>query len=133
MPFGTGSVVTNVGKGMNAKRLVGTTPSQLEPKWIAMGVGATGAARTAAAGDAALSTETETRAVGTPSTVTTTQTDDTYQTVGTITATTTRAVDEAGTFDQLTVGGNMHTSFTFPVVNLAGSDSIQFTIKVQFT
>lgn len=133
MAFGTGSVVTNVGKGMNAKRLVGTTPAQLEPKWIAMGTGATGATRTAVVGDTALSTETETRAVGTPSTVTTTQTNDTYQTVGTITATTARAVDEAGTFDQLSLGGSMHTSFTFPVVNLATSDSIQFTIKVQFT
>jgi len=133
MPFGTASVVTSVGKGMNAKRLVGTTPSQLEPKWIAMGVGATGAARTAAVGDTALSTEVETRAVGTPTNVTTSVTNDTYQTVGTITATATRAVDEAGTFDQLATGGNMHTSFTFPVVNLSTSDSIQFTVKVQFT
>jgi hypothetical protein len=133
MPFGTGSVVTNVGKGINAKRLVGTTPAQLEPKWIAIGVGATGAGRTAAVGDAALSSEQETRAVGTPSTVTTTQTNDTYQTTGTIAATGARAVDEAGTFDQLAAGGNMHTSFTFPVVNLASGDTITPTVKVQFT
>jgi len=133
MPFGAGSVITNVGKGINAKRLVGTTPAQLEPKWLAMGVGATGAARTAAAADTALSTEVETRAVGTPTTVTTTQTNDTYQTVGTITATATRAVDECGTFDQLATGGNMHQSHTFAVVNLSSSDSIQFTAKCQFT
>lgn len=132
MPFGTGSVVTNVGKGIVAKRMFGATPTQLEPKYQAMGVGATGAARTAVVGDTALSTETETRVAGTGSSVTTTQTNDTHQNVATITATATRVVDEAGTFDAST-SGNMYASFTFPVVNLASGDSIQFTQKVQFT
>jgi ribosomal protein S25 len=68
------------------------------------------AARTAVVGDTALSTEVETRAVGTESTVTTTVTGDTYQTQGTVAITATRALDEAGTFDQLAVGGNMGLS-----------------------
>jgi len=133
MPFGTATVVTNSGKAVAAKRNVGATPSQAEPRYIAMGVGATGAARTAAAADTALSTEVETRATGTGSTVTTTNTNDTFQTVGTITATASRAVDEAGTFDQSSVGGNIDISATFAVVNLANGDSIQFTFKKQFT
>src|SRR5579872_2894646 len=132
MPFGTGSVVTNVGKAIIAKRMFGATPAQAEPKYIAMGVGATGAGRTAAAGDTALSTEVETRTAGSGSTVTTTNTNDTYQNTGTVTATASRAVDEAGTFDASS-SGNMLTSFTFPVVGLFGGDSIAFTVQVQFT
>ncbi len=131
MAFGTATVVTNVGKGIAAKRHIGSTPSQAEPNYIGMGVGATGAARTAVAADTALSTAVESRVAGTSSTVTTTNTNDTYQTQGTITATATRAVDEAGTFDASTAG-NMDISATFAVINLASGDSIQFTMKKQF-
>lgn len=133
MPFGTATVVTNKGKAIFADR-VRTTPGTYTaaPKFCAMGVGATGAARTAAAGDTALSSEVETRTSGTESAVTTTQTGDTYQVVGTITASATRSVDEAGLFDATTVG-NMFTSATFAVVSLNNGDSIQFTWKVQLT
>lgn len=132
MPFGTGSVVCNTGKAIIAKRMFGSTPSQAEPKYIAIGVGATGAGRTAAVGDTALSSEVESRTAGTGSTVTTSVTNDTYQNVGTVTASSARVVDEAGTFDASSTG-NMLTSFTFPVVNLASGDSIAATVKVQFT
>jgi hypothetical protein len=132
MPFGTATVITNVGAAVQAKRLVGATPTQAEPKYCAMGVGATGAARTAAVGDTALSTEVETRTTGAASTVTTTQTNDTYQCVGTVAATTSRAVDEAGLFDQSAAGGNLMLSATFPVQNLLSGDSIQFTWKTKF-
>lgn len=131
MPFGTATVVTNGGKRTTADRLQ-TTPTRNAFKFVAMGVGATGAARTAVAADTALSTEVETRTSGTESTVTTTQTGDTYQVVGTVTATATRVVDEGGLFDASTVG-NMGTSATFPVINLASADSIQFTWKTQVT
>ena len=132
MPFGTATVVTSGGKAVAAKRQLGTTPAQLEPKFIAIGVGATTAARTAVAADTALSTEVETRVAGTSSTVTTTVTNDTYQTVGTITATAARAVDEAMTADAVTAGNNQ-LSATFPVINLASGDSLQLTAKVQFS
>ena len=130
MPFGTGTVLTNLGKAIFADR-VRTTPGTYTnaPKHVAIGVGATGAARTAAAGDTALSTQVETRTSGTESVTTTTQTNDTYQVVGTVTATATRAVDEAGLFDASS-SGNMFTSATFPIVNLASGDSIQLTWKV---
>lgn len=133
MAFGTATVVTNKGKAIFADR-VRTTPATYTnaPKYCAMGTGATGAARTAAASDTALSTEVETRTSGTESTVTTTQTGDTYQVVGTIAATASRSVDEAGLFDASTVG-NMFTSATFAVVSLSNGDSLQFTWKVQLT
>lgn len=131
--FGTATVVTNKGKAMFADRLR-TSPGTYttSPKFCAMGTGATTAARTAVAADTALSTEVESRTSGTESSVTTTQTGDTYQVVGTISATATRAVDEAGLFDAVTAG-NMFSSATFPVINLANGDSVQFTHKVQQT
>lgn len=134
MPFGTATVVTNKGKAMFADRLRATPGTYtVSPHWVAMGVGATGAARTAVVGDTALSTETETRAVGSESVVTTSVTGDTYQVTGTITATSSRSVDEAGLFDQLAVGGNMAFSATFPVVSLSSGDAIAFTDKIQLT
>lgn len=132
MPFGTATVMTNSGKAISAKRNLGASPSQAEPKFIGIGTGATAAARTAAAADAALSTEVESRASGTGSTVTTTQTNDTYQTTGSITATAARAVDEAATFDASTAG-NIDISATFAVVSLASGDTFQPTFKKQYT
>ncbi len=133
MPFGTATVITTIGKAIFADR-VRTTPGTYtaSPKFVGMGVGATGAARTAVVGDTALSTAAESRTSGTESLVTTTTTNDTYQVVGTVTATAARAVDEAGLFDASTTG-NLFLSATFPVVNLANGDSIQFTFKAQLT
>lgn len=133
MPFGPATVVTTIGKAILADR-VRTTPATYTnaPKYVAMGTGATSAARTAVVGDTALSTAAETRTSGTESVVTTSTTGDTYQVVGTITATGSRSVDEGGLFDASTAG-NMFTSATFPVVSLSTNDSIQFTWKVQLT
>jgi hypothetical protein len=52
--------------------------------------------------------------------------------VGTITATGTRAVTNAGTFDAST-SGNLCVKGDFSTINLATNDSIQFTINLQFT
>ena len=130
MPFGTNTCVTSVGKATIANRLQ-TTPTRNPPKYIGLGVGATGAARTAAVGDTALSSElAEGRVAGTESLVTTSVTNDTYQAQGTVTATGSRAVDEAGLFDAASAG-NMVLSATFPVVNLLTGDSLQLTAKIQ--
>lgn len=124
MAFGTATVVTTVGKTTIADRLK-NTPTRNSPRYPAMGTGATSAARTAVVGDTALSTEVETpRTVGTDSSTT-----NVFQVVGTITATASRAVDEAGLFDA-TTAGNMFTSATFAAINLASGDSIQFTWQV---
>lgn len=129
--FGVATVVTLKGKAMFADRLR-TTPGKYttSPKFLAMGVGATGAARTAAAADTALSTEVETRTSGTESTVETSHPEDTYQVSGTITATAERKVDEAALFDASSAG-NMGFSATHNVDTLASGDSITYTWKIQ--
>lgn len=134
MPFGTGTVLTNKGRGMLMDRLR-TTPATYTaggPKYTAVGTGATAAGRTAAAADTALSTEVETRAAGTESTVTTSVVGDTYQTVGTTTFTATRVVDEAGCFDASS-GGNMAVSVTATAATYNSGDSLQQTFKIQAT
>jgi hypothetical protein len=132
MPFATATVVTTSGKVTAANRLQSTGITRNAPRFIGIGTGATTAARTAAVGDTALSTEVETRATGTESIVTVTNANDAYQTQGTITATAGRAVDEAATFDASTTG-NIDISATFAVINLATGDSLQLTFKHQMT
>ena len=132
MAFGTATLVTSSGKAIAAKRHIGATPAQAEPLYIGLGTGATAAARTAAIGDTALSAPAENRVAGVSSTVTTTVATDTYQTVGTITATAARSVDEAGTFDAA-AAGNMDISATFAVISLNAGDSIQFTMRKTFS
>lgn len=131
MPFGTATVITELGYGVIANRIQ-TTPTINAPRYVAIGTGATGAARTAAASDIALSTEVETRAVGTESQQTTTETGDTYRVVGIITATAPRNVDEAALFTAA-AAGTMFLSATFPVVALATNDSLQLTCNTQIS
>jgi hypothetical protein len=131
MAFGVATVLTLKGKAMFADRLR-TSPGKYttSPKFLAIGTGATGAAREAKSSDTALSTEVETRTSGTESTVTTTNAEDTYQVSATVTATAERKVDEAGLFDASS-GGNMAASATLAVDTLTSGDSITFTWKIQ--
>jgi hypothetical protein len=82
---------TSKGREIVASRLIGTTPTQAEPKNIGWGIGA----GTAAATDVAPFQEaTEARVVGTSSQVTTTSTGDTYQVAGTITSGSSQTITE---------------------------------------
>ena len=74
----------------------------------------------------------ETRVAGTSTRVTTTTTNDTYQVVGTITATATRALQESGLFDAA-ASGNMFVRGVYTTINLSTGDSIQLTWKWQLT
>ncbi len=99
------------------------------PKWIGHGTGVTGPAT----GNTALGTESaDTRAVGTPTRVTTTATNDTLQVVGTVSSGSTQAITESGTFDALTTG-NMSNRGTFSALNLISGDSVTYTWKTQWT
>ncbi len=129
MAFSANVSITNKGKNTISNRLVGNVAPV--PKYIGIGVGATGAARTAGPTDIALSTEVESRATGTASIETQTTTGDTYTLVGTVNATSARAVDEAIIFDASS-SGNSFVSATFNPVNLNNGDSIQLTIKTKF-
>lgn len=119
------TVLTNAGKAITTNRIKG---AGTEPVHVAWGTGA----GTAAATDTTLFTESaEARTSGTSTQQTTTVTNDTYQVVGTITATGTRAITNAGLFDASS-GGNLFMKGDFATINLAPDDSIQFTMKVSF-
>lgn len=117
-------LVVDAGKAIIANRmLAGGT----EPKFVAIGTGSTAEA----ANQTALTTEVETRATGTSSRVTTTVTNDTYQVIGTVSITGTRALQESGLFDASTVG-NMLCRGVYTTINLVNGDSIQLTWGVKF-
>jgi hypothetical protein len=116
-------ILVNAGRATITGLLVASTS-----KFISIGTGATAEAVT----QTALVTEVETRATGTQTQQTTSVTNDTYQDVGTITATAARAITESGIHDASTAG-NMLVRALFSVVNLAIGDSIQLTWKLQFT
>jgi hypothetical protein len=119
------TVFANAGKAIVTNRLKG---AGTEPLYVGWGTGA----GTAAIADTTLFTESaETRATGASTQQTTTVTSDTYQVVGTITATAARAITNAGLLDAATVG-NLFVKGDFATVNLATGDSIQFTIKISF-
>ena len=140
MAFGSNTCLTNIGRAMTADR-IRTMPATYTkpPIWNAMGKGATGAGRTADVTNTTLSCETEQRASGTESIVTTSVTGDTYKNVGLIIATSScttscQSIDEAGLFDASSSGGgNMFASATFTVVQLGISDSLQLTWQVKYS
>lgn len=131
------TVVVNAGRDIITNRLnsAGTIP--LNIGW------GTGAQTTALVTDTGLGPTTVEKLVdlstsaGTDHTVgvvtrqTTTVTNDTFQVVGTRTATGAGAVTVAGLFDAAS-GGNLFVKGDFPAINLASGDSIQFTFKAIF-
>jgi hypothetical protein len=116
--------VPNAGLALIVSRILGTGT---EPKYVAWGTGS-GATQTSTA---LVTPAPEARVLGTSSAVTTDVTGDTYQVVGTLTASAARAITEAGLFDASTAG-NMFLYGDFSVINLATNDSIEFTMKVDF-
>lgn len=95
------TVITKKGKEVLSGRLIGSSPTQTEPKFLAWGTNP--AALTATANDVAEFAESsEARTSGTSSQVTTTTTNDTYQVTGTQTATGSRVIQEAALFDAST-------------------------------
>lgn len=121
------TVFANAGKAILTNRLKG---AGTEPLNVAMGTGA----GTSAITDTTLFTEwVGSRTAGTSTQQTTTVTNDTYQVVGTITATAALAITNAGLFDTVTSSaGNLFVKGDFATINLANGDSIQFTIKISF-
>lgn len=121
------TVIVNGGHAIVTNRIIG---SGTEPKFVAWGTGA----GTAAASDTTLFTESteEARTSGTSSRVTTTNANDTYQVVGTITvATSNKTITNVGLFDAST-SGTLYFKSDFTGLALNIGDSITFTIKVKF-
>lgn len=101
------NVIPTFGKQVFSGRLIGSSPTQAEPKFIGFGQGnkTAGTDVTALVTDKALGAEIVAnggqtqRVSGSSSQVTTTNTSDTYQVQGTITANITLTITEAGLFD----------------------------------
>lgn len=118
-------VLTNNGEDWAAQRLAGTgSLSTNNGTHGGFGTDATAAAK----GDTALGTEVESRGATSVS-VTGSGSTAKYQAVWTNTATTTRAIQEAGLFSASSAG-TMFTSHNFTTINLASGDSIQFTLTI---
>lgn len=131
MAFAAATVLTNVERAYVADRVggVGTYPNT--PKYLAIGSGATAAARTAAAGDGALSTQFGSRLIGTVTDQTTSIAGDTCQVTGSFAIGSTVAIDEGGLFDAAS-GGNMIVSWTQLVDNFNNGDTYTVTVKIQW-
>jgi len=89
-------LVLSKGREIIANRMIGSSPSQAEPKILGWGTGGVaGGPFTAAVTDvAAFQEAAEARVTGTSSVVTTTTTNDTYQVVGTITSLSNQTIAE---------------------------------------
>jgi hypothetical protein len=120
------TLLVNTGKAIVTNYLNGGGATQ--PKYVAWGTGA----GTTAATDTTLFTETGTRVSGTTTQQTTSTTNDTFQVVGTLTAGGSLTITNAGTFDASS-SGNLFVKGDFTGVPLNTGDSIQFTVKVQFS
>lgn len=105
-----------------------------EPRYIGWGTGAGAPALTSTDVSTAAS---EARTNGTSTRQTTTQTNDTYRTVGAITADGTKTITNVGTFDAAgtgspPTGGNLCVHGDFTGVPVVLNDQITFTINLQF-
>ncbi|MFA5054138.1 MAG: hypothetical protein WC565_08765 [Parcubacteria group bacterium] len=123
--------VVDNGLAITTDRLL-DSPTHNPPKWVHWGTGTTAAT----GADTVLETPgAEARAVGTVTQQTTTHTNDTLQVVGTLTcAGAGKAITEAALFTHLTsTTGYLYLRATFSAINLNVGDSIQFTIKAQYT
>lgn len=120
---------TNAGTAVITNRII---QAGTAAKNIGWGVGVTAAAIT----QTALVTESAPttaggRTIGTESRTTATNTNDQYTVTGTVTAGSTLAITEAGTFDAVTAG-NMLIRSDFAAVNVVSGDSIAFTFNLKF-
>ncbi len=118
---------TKVGSAVIANRIKGDGTA---PKYMGWGTGTTEATTSNTGLETARG---ESRTSGTETIVTTTETNDTYQVVGTITcASTGFACTEYAQFDAST-NGNCVIRSTFTAINLEVGDSIEFTSKLKIT
>lgn len=120
------TLLVDTGKAIVTNYLAGGAATQ--PKYVAWGTGA----GTTSASDTTLFSETGSRTTGTATQQTTTTTNDTYQVIGTLTASGTVTITNAGLFDASS-SGNLFVKGDFTGIGLTSGDSIQFTFKTQFS
>jgi hypothetical protein len=120
------TLLVDTGKAIVTNYLAGGAATQ--PKYVGWGTGA----GTTTATDTTLFSETGSRTTGTATQQTTTTTNDTYQVIGTLTASGSVTITNAGLFDANT-SGNLFVKGDFTGIALTSGDSIQFTFKTQFS
>ena len=120
------TLLVNTGKAIVTNYLAGGAATQ--PKYVGWGTGS----GTTALTDTTLFSETGSRATGTTTQQTITTTNDTYQVIGTLTASGSVTITNAGLFDAST-SGNLFVKGDFTGIALTTGDSIQFTFKTQFS
>ncbi len=123
------NLVVNAGLAWLAGCLTGDSIGPTLMKYLAVGTGAVAATDV----DTLLGNEIETRATCTQSRVTTDASNDTYQVVGTVTMTGTRALTEAGIFNTSTAStATLLCRQVFTVINLVVTDTLAITWKLDF-
>ena len=125
MPAST--AVVNTGRAIITSRLIGTATAV--PLYVAFGTGGTAVALT----DTTLTEPGEARTLGVGTQTTTTTTSDTLNVTGTIVATGTRTIAEAGLFTAVTSGTLFVRGVLASTIGLTTGDSIAFTFNVQIT
>lgn len=123
----TPNMVVNTGLAWLAGALSGDVADPTLMKYVGVGTGTTAAAE----GDTDLETPVESRATGTPSRVTTDDTNDTYQVVGTITMTSSRSITEVGIFSAPS-GGTLFSRSVFAAETVGSGNSLQVTYQCDF-
>lgn len=127
------TVVTNAGRAITTNRLKGAGTEPLNIGW-GTGAGTAGVTDTTLFTEKLvdLSTSAGTdHTAGASTQQTTTVTNDTYQVIGTRTATGAGTVTNAGLFDAAS-GGNLYLKGDFTGIPLAIGEGIQFTIKASY-
>lgn len=125
MPAST--AVVNTGRAIITSRLIGTATAV--PLYVAFGTGGTAVALT----DTTLTEPGEARTLGIGTQTTTTTTSDTLNVTGTVVATGTRTIAEAGLFTAVTSGTLFVRGVLASTIGLTTGDSIAFTFNVQIT
>jgi hypothetical protein len=118
-------VFTNSGHSAVVTRVIG---SGTQCNYVEWGTGA----GTTVSTDNTISGAVNARVAGAVAAYTTTLTNDTYQVVGTLTASAAYAITNAGIFDAAS-NGNCYVKGDFGALNLASGDSVQFTFRLQFS
>lgn len=120
----TTTVLTNTGKRIVMHRLKGDAGWNV-PQYLGWGTGA----GTAAPTDTTLFTEaSEARVACTLAILTTSTTEDTFQALGTLTASGAKTITNAGIFDAST-GGNLFLKASHDGIPLDANDSIQYDFR----
>ena len=125
MPAST--AVVNTGRAIITSRLIGTATAV--PLYVAWGTGSTAVSLT----DTTLTEPGEARTLGVGTQTTTTTTNDTMNTTGTVVATGTRTIAECGLFTASSGGTLFVRGVLASTISVTSGDSVAFTFNVSIT